>query len=231
MRSRFLLFLFLLPITANAIDDWRHAPTSMQGKVLQTTCEGDAPSSSLAKGSAIKNCQAFASDYLSSELKVSRLSVETEKDVAFHQAVSSKATYKNLMCDVQKEQVEERDGSFKAWVRCKFDLSTVKSEPIADAQEEEEQPTQQHLDQEFVLPDRIESDKRIVDIFTSPACDSILVESGTSKVIRCNGNQQTVVLDRQPARVLIRKSGYPPITVGDSELRNGGRIEKVFRHK
>src|SRR5688572_11478500 len=89
----------------------------LNGKVYTVVCSGEGPSADIARGEALNSCRSLAARQLHSDLKVKVLSLETEKDIAFHQEISSEGQYSGLLCNPQNESIEEENGHITAWLK------------------------------------------------------------------------------------------------------------------
>jgi hypothetical protein len=157
--------------------------------------------------------------------------VETENDVSIHQEVKEHVHYKNLACMPEREQIEENDGQFLLWLRCRFDLneaSTVSKATFNDVDYETMKQTSVVRDR-FVRPSggTIESSSTTnLNINAVPPCDEILISGQRPRVIRCSSNPMKLVITGDDKTAIVRAKGYQPKTI---ELITGGNSYEAIQ--
>lgn len=207
----------------------------LQGKLLSIVCSGTGPSVDLARADAIQGCQASASRHVAGDVRVQTLSVETERDAVLHQEVEQQVTVSNLMCQPDREEIEENGDGFRVWLQCRFDLSKAKTK--ANAAE-----TDEHLGSksESSISNRdalrqfrkrsIQANKSgsynpsqmktTLSIASVPACDSLVIRGRTPRTLPCKSNPMPVVIESGDERIIVRARDHMPKTI---ELSKTGR--------
>src|SRR4051794_19932276 len=120
------VWIVSLPFLSNAhadIPEWaKNNSQKLSGSKYQIACSGEGPSVDIARREARESCQSSASQQIAAtNIRVKSLSVETEREVAFHREVSEEMTYPGLTCLPGREQIEDHDRHFKVWTECLFD--------------------------------------------------------------------------------------------------------------
>ncbi len=175
-----IIALLIIPMAAQAAPEWSKSDTQrFVGGFYEVVCSGLGPSLFHARQSALDECRLSAASAIQQHLKVKAVSIQTEKDVAYHSEVVQDQEYEGLICIPSKEAVEESDDRAQVWIKCRFDLSKVKATP-----------EHSHAKPQIAL-----SDKRRVVISVVPGCESILVRGEKPKVIRCKNNPMTIYLE------------------------------------
>ena len=196
---------------------------SIQGMIFKAACNGQGPSVGLARQEAINSCKSSASQALKKQTKIRSMSIETEKDVAFHQEVSDDGIYSNLDCHPEKEAVEEgKDGLWIVWVLCRIDLAKVE---VKDAEKESATSLTSQVQTQGLThinavssanqsaQSAISGENKFINIVSVPPCAEILVKGPRSRVHRCGGSPVKVLTYESDESLIIRARGYMPKTV------------------
>ncbi len=173
------------------------------GSFYEVSCRGSGPSAYHARQEALDQCRLTAASAIQSKIGVSSVSIQTERDVALHEQVSQRQEYSGLVCDPIREAIEETETQSNAWITCRFDLGKV---TVAEESAKSSGPA-------VAL-----SNKRRVTIATVPACESILIEGSSPRIIRCNTNPQTFLLKPGDTKLIIRAIKHLPKELPVSEL-------------
>lgn len=196
--------LMALPCLGLAAPSWfTENGQRFSGNFYEVSCGGSGPTAYHARQEALDQCRLTAASAIQSKFEVSSVSIQTERDVALHEKVSQKQKFSGLVCDPIREAIEETETQSKAWITCRFDLSRV----TAIEKESKE-----------AKPGVALSEKRRVTIATVPACESILIEGNSPRVIRCKANPQTVLVRPGDVKLIIRAIKHLPKELPVSEL-------------
>lgn len=225
--NKFILLLWILfGISVQAeMPNWaKNNSTKKVGNLLTTVCDGVGPSASLARKDAINNCQVTARQFVTNEVKIKSVSIETESSVGFHQEVEDSSVIKNLSCNPKREQTAELNDQFKVWIECQFDLKKVE---VAN-DEPKTAPVETSTDGlKTVAPTKkadIQEDGQTVFLEVVPQCESILIRGGKPKVINCNSNPVRLSMDDADSEIIVRAKGFQPKTI---KLEKGGNHETL----
>jgi len=223
MSPQFGLYILISLLSAQSWADmpnWaKNNSTKKVGNLLTTVCDGVGPSASLARKDAINNCQVTARQFVTNEVKIKSLSIETESSVGFHQEVEDSSVIKNLSCNPKREQTTELNDQFKVWIECQFDLKKVE---VAN-DEPKTAPVETITDGlKTVEPTKkadIQKDGQTVFLEVVPQCESVLVRGEKPKVINCNSNPVRLSIDDNDSEIIVRAKGFQPKTI---KLEKGG---------
>jgi hypothetical protein len=186
--------------------EWYNQVPSRSGRYLTFSCEGDGPASDLAIRLASRRCISMASDAVVGDFHVQNLSVETEKSAGFHEEVSVDRHVEGLSCDIQKQQTDEQNGSYHAWILCRFDTSKVRSAP-GNKYEHEEQ--------------LVASQTTSLIVSTVPPCDSILIRGTQARVVQCDSNPLSLLVKPGDQELIFRSKGYVPKHIYPKDVSQG----------
>lgn len=202
MKSK-IFALFVFPLIVHAAPDWAKNDTQrFVGGSYEVVCSGSGPSIFHARQVALDECRLSAASAIQQQLKIKAVSIQTEKDTAYHAEIVQDQLYEGLTCVPIKEAVKETDDQARAWLKCRFDLSKVKTAT--------EGP--------LVKPKIALSNKKRIVISSVPACESILVRGEKPKVIRCKSNPTTIYLEPGDETLIVRAKGYLPKKISASDL-------------
>jgi hypothetical protein len=204
VRALGWLLIVLLPQGARASPpSWAVTDSErVVGHFYRAACSGEGPSVGLARQEAIDSCRVSAAQYLPSEIAVKSVSVTSESDEAYHQEVSHRASISGLVCDPKHEKIEETDAKVKVWVLCEFDLSRARAVPKS-------------LEELLAArPKAGSADRRVLTLAVVPLCSSLIV-SGRSpaRIVRCDRNPVSLLLEPGDSEVLVRAKGRIPKTL------------------
>lgn len=186
---------------------------------MTTVCDGVGPSASLARKDAINNCQVTARQFVTNEIKIKSLSVETESSVGFHQEIEESSVVKNLSCNPKREETIESSDQFRVWIECQFDLKKVEVVSV-DSKSTSSKTISDDL--KSVEPSKkvdVQKDAQTIFLEVVPQCESVLVRGDKSKVINCNSNPVRLSLDDTDLEIIVRAKGFQPKTI---KLEKGG---------
>ncbi|MBL7672230.1 MAG: hypothetical protein JNM39_17255 [Bdellovibrionaceae bacterium] len=232
MSSSFNLFLVILSVavsataTAKAPAWFTEQSPKKDGNILTLSCSGNGPDKVLANKAALDQCRGIGTEYVSGyTFKSKSLSIEDNKQAAWHSETKSEAEVSGLECQPIRQSCEEADGSWQCFVSCRFDLAKAKAVPKSD-----ESTDRDHKDAESsdlvssrdataTLPvsesrtkkaSLVQSENRHLLISTVPSpCDDILV-IGRPRVVKCDENPKMLLIYPEDREVVIRLKGYKP---------------------
>ncbi|OQW48518.1 MAG: hypothetical protein A4S09_04895 [Proteobacteria bacterium SG_bin7] len=221
--SRLVVVLFIL----SSLPAWSKTPswvkdaTKRNGSQFTTVCSGIGPSIDSARGEAIASCRASAIDETSPTATYKSVTIETDKEVALHNSIESSAEFKNLHCQQLNEQIEELEGQFKIWLKCKFDLNkvvkketekSISTRSLIDAEKIQERT----IASKEVVP--VEESRKSILLSVIPACDELLIKSSFSRIVTCKENPIQLVVTKSDSEIIIRRKGYKPKTLKIKEI-------------
>lgn len=230
MWSRTLLAAAMLgalcaPMALGQVPQWaRSEGIKWFGKNLEIVCQGTGPSVDIARREALGGCRASASSQINSDVHVKSLSIETEKDVGYHQQVTSDAVVRDLRCNPINEDIQERDGSFTVWTKCRFDTALTKVEnniagaPPKAPSDAEDTTTKLSSKGDVDVGKIIEGEEIEIYLSTVPSCSSILFNGPRSRIKNCDSNPIRLLLRPDDQSVVIRAKGHVPKTLQSSVL-------------
>lgn len=222
------------------IPNWAQKNTlQIDGSRLSVVCSGQGPSVDLARAYAIRNCRISASDTIQDRYSVQGLTIESDKDVGFHQEVESKGSFKGLSCQPVKDEVRRfGSGLYEVWLQCNFDLGKIQR-VTTDEEDDGGQMTdtahgrtpsdavhsiqrEQLVGQRAVAittPKPIHDAEidfiKVLDIVSIPPCDKILIRGEKPRSMNCSAE------------------GITSLTVGNSDkeliIQSPGFLSKTFK--
>ena len=191
-------------------------------------CHGYGPDRDVAIRLAINQCRSLAVNQLNTSFTVNSLSVETERSVGFHEEVTSNEQVSGLDCEIKDQYEAKTDTGVDAWVLCKMSVSKAKIAPVknfsADVQNE---ASDRHIDKKEIVQSR---NKQLI-VSSVPHCETILIRGKLTKLVRCDSNPQTVMVEPSDKEIIIRASGYRPKHVrisGDRESATETEIVDAY---
>lgn len=236
-----LLLIFFGGVAQAKVPAWAAKDShKLVGSRLITVCTGTGPSVDIARKEALNSCRSAAKDQLVTNIKIRSLTIQTEKSVGFHEEISEGTEYTGLICKPEKDELEEREGSFTVWMRCAFDLSKVKAIPVGQESEEAKSNGGDSIENRESLAELeiskaanqakdIFSEKRTLIVSVVPRCESLLVRGEKSRALACDENPVTVLLDPADKEILVRAKGYKPKTIKlGKEKKNHEAIQVVL---
>jgi hypothetical protein len=190
-----LLLTLLLSQASASTPSWAVNDTErLEGTRYRAVCSGDGPSIGLARRQAIDDCKVSAAEHLPGEITVKSLSVLSEQDGAYHQEVTRRSRVTGLSCNPLREHVEETDARVKVWILCLFDLSRAHARI-----------------QWPVLAKRRGGRAGVLTLAVLPDCTSVIVRgSGPARVVRCDRNPVSVLVEPGDNELLVRGEGSLP---------------------
>jgi hypothetical protein len=217
------LFAFLTP-SATAIPPWAKSATqTLSGNLYTVVCSGSGPTLDMARREALDNCDLAAIRQLSPEVRVTTMSIETERDAAFHQEVASDSVFHGLKCRPKREEPEEQNrGAFTVWLQCEYDLTSARKDSEAStiipkqpsaggavtnaseasnvrARPNRHKPTREPIEQAATL-----------SIASIPECTTILVRGQAPRVVPCNSNPVILTVTPKDREIIVRAKGHQP---------------------
>lgn len=232
------------------IPKWAKKNTEKRvGKIYYAVGNGKGPSLEIAKNEAINSCRSVVANRLNSHLNMRSLTVETQKDVSFHQELSSNYEVVGLECETVKDELIDINGTFEVWIKCKCEASnakvTLKDEdrtgrnkkaPVRSGNRSskiyrnstlEESSVENYSDQGDT---NIDLDKE-VSILTIPKCDDIVIVGQQSRNYECNANPMFILIKPSDIKVLLRAKGYKSEEVILNEEEVGiDQIQIIFKN-
>ena len=203
------------------VPSWAKENTiTKNGQYVTSTCEGTGPSVAVARQVAIQNCQFSVSQFLNGEVKINSLSVETERNVGYHQQVEQNIEVKNFNCEPLKDEIIQNSDGYAFWIKCRFNtkqiltLNKVSSPQVNDV----------GLKSVAALKSKDVMDGKILVLETIPQCDSILIKGMKARTIECATNPLSLVLYEKDEQLIIRLKSYQPKTIN---LKEGIKNEKL----
>lgn len=223
-----MALVFISSVGQAKIPSWAaHNSTKLNGQVLTTVCNGTGPSLDIARSEALKSCQLSASQFFKTKIQIKSISVETEKSVGFHQEVTNADAIEGLICDPQRDQIEENDSNFSVWLECKFDLKRVISTPI-----EQKNGSSDNSQLNTLETTKIESkqDNQAKQIFIStvPKCDSVIIKGVRSRTVLCSQNPLKIQIKDDDEEIIIRAKGYKPKTIKAKGVNTNESIQVLL---
>lgn len=219
-----ICFFIMTEVCFGKIPSWATNDTiTKSGDRVTSVCEGTGSSVSIARQEAIQNCQASVSQFLNGEVKINALSVETEKDVGFHQQVEQRLNVKNFNCEPVKDEIVQNENNYTYWIKCKFDTKKIITIPSIN-----EDNSPQIKDSGLKSVERLKSkdiaEGKVLILETIPQCDSILVKGIKARTITCKTNPLSLVIYDKDEQIIIRLKDYQPKTLN---IKEGFKNEKL----
>jgi hypothetical protein len=219
---------------ADGIPQWAQQDSQRRsGNTYGVICSGDGPSIDLARSAATESCHSSATQQLKTNITVKALSVETERDVAFHQEVSQETQfYEGLSCLPEKEAVETQGNSFRVWLMCRYNLEKVKivtkpseanAEPRSGSMiENKGELTKVNESGRAIATGRYLKDKnRTLTIASIPPCSELIVRGNKpAKVVQCVANPMPVIIGPDESEIVVRARGYLSKTISLSNRKD-----------
>jgi hypothetical protein len=239
---RTLVLLLLAPVlsvsaAANAPAWALHDTEHLTGNIYAAVCSGSGPSIGFARQEAIDSCRTSAALHLPSEITIKSMSVTSETQGAFQQEVRNHARVSGLVCAPKREEIEETETGVRLWILCQFDLSRAriggKNQPgTNDNDPESDDPSvwvRERAGRDLAQTGAYWVDKRKVMTFaTIPMCTDLIVRGAApARVIRCNQNPISIILEPSDREVIVRASGYFARSVSFGSGRISSSYEKV----
>lgn len=214
--------------------DWtKQDGIKRRGDSLTVISSGSGPSLDLARRDALNQARVTASDQVNgSTLTVHALSIETERSTNYHSEVSTKMQISGLVCNPDKEESIEENGSFKVWLKCIFDLKAVKvvsSKVVPDTEDPGDGAGMiKNRASMSVVPysggaisakKLIQGENRQLILSTVPQCGTVLIRGQRPRSVECSSNPLTLFIYPGDKELIVRASGgYLPKHI---ELRLG----------
>jgi hypothetical protein len=240
--NRFTIPLLLFASShAYGIPPWAKSQgQSLNGNIYTVTCSGRGPAIDLARVEATRNCKLAASQVLDNEFQIKGMTIETEKDVAFHREIQNNATFKNLQCKPVREEFEqESTGSYTCWLQCQFDISQVNV-----TEKKDEKPLREPLSNSNLTSlsakqvpksegNQISTRNQTITIISIPPCEDLLISGVKPRTHRCSGNPTTVIVNSDDESILVRSSGYVPKKIfrRTNEWESNSNIQVILEKK
>lgn len=222
--SSALIFLFSVQGMA-APPSWSKQDTLKQiGSLLYVVCTGRGPAQDIARRDALDHCRTAAADQANGYFKVQALSIETEHAANFHQEISYNKTVTNLACNPQKEYNDDSEGSYRVWIKCRYDLSKAKVVSV----DTDEPPSSNSNSEESLIGNRdklsevpksssevtngklISGENRQLILTTIPQCDEILIRGERPRSIKCDEMPKAIFIYPTDKEIIVRSGGYTP---------------------
>lgn len=213
--------LFIPVVVHAGIPSWaKNNSTRRTGENLITVCNGTGPSLDTARSSALKSCQLSASQFFAKHVSIKSVSVETEKSVGFHEEVSSHEIIEGLLCNPQRDEINEYESQFSVWIECQFNLKNVKIMSVDKNTINQNNNTLDRLKDRALSTRDEPSLVKKVTVVSIPKCSSIIVRGSKSRQINCTSNPIQIPLEDDDREIIVRANGYLPKTIDLSEGRN-----------
>lgn len=219
-----ICFFIMTEVCLGKIPSWATNGTiTKSGDYVTSVCEGTGSSVSIARQEAIQNCQASVSQFLNGEVKISALSVETEKDIGFHQQVEQRLNVKNFNCEPVQDEIVQNENNYTYWIKCKFDAKKIITIPSIN---EDNTPQIKHSGLKSVerLKSKDIAEGKVLILETIPQCDSILVKGIKARTIACKSNPLSLVIYEKDEQIIIRLKDYQTKTLN---IKEGFKNEKL----
>lgn len=219
-----VILLIKVEVCLGKVPSWATNNTiTKSGDFVTSVCEGTGSSLSVARQEAIQNCQVSVSQFLNGEVKVSALSIETEKDVGFHQQVEQRMNFKNFNCEPVKDEIVQNEGNYTYWIKCKFDIKKIATVPNVT-----DENATQLKDLGLKSVERLKSkdiaEGKVIILETIPQCDSVLVKGAKARTISCKTNPISLAIYEKDEQIIIRLKDYQPKTLN---IKEGFKNEKL----
>lgn len=166
-------------------------------------CRGEGPSLDIARQDADRICLNSMATRLESDIDVKGMSVETEKDTAYHSEITRTGYYEGLSCTPSGEKIEETADQVIVRYTCQYDLSKVK-----------------RITKPYNRMPKAYKATQMVAIATVPRCESILVRGLTPRVVQCLANPVMFQMKDTDESITVRAANYLPKTVQKGDLRD-----------
>lgn len=190
----------------------------LEGKLYRAVCSGTGPSIGFARQDAIDSCKVSAAQHLPTEITVKSMSVTSERDGAYAQEVRNRARVSGLVCAPRREAIEERETGVRVWILCEFDLSRAHAArerlPARDEEEEGEWIRNREELETTELARYVTDRRKVLTLAVIPRCTDLIVRGGSpARVIRCDRNPISILVEPDDREVLVRSDGRFPKTV------------------
>lgn len=216
------------------IPNWAQKNTlQIDGSRLSIVCSGRGPSVDLARAYAIRNCRISASDTIQDRYAVQGLTIESDKDVGFHQEVESKGSFKGLSCQPVKDEVRGvGNGLYEVWLKCNFDLGKIQRVTTDEEDDGGEMAGTTHertpsdafnsIQREQLVGQRavaITTAKpihdgeidfiKVLDIVSIPPCNKILIRGEKPRSMNCSAEGITsLTVTSSDKELIIQSPGF-----------------------
>lgn len=225
---------------------WINSNTQeLRGSLYRAVCSGVGPSLDIARKEASESCRVSASQQLTTNIQVKSISIETEKEVAYHRESIETLRYSGLICKPGREKIEESSGQVKVWLECSFDLSKARVLPSAKIdQTQENDKTQKNgwiknkekLERSAAgytieaKPGRhISSNRKILVLAVIPQCTDLLIRgSAPGRIVKCEDDPMTIRLEQTDSQIIVRAKGYISKTIELSKRKESEESVQVF---
>ncbi|HEX7676207.1 MAG TPA: hypothetical protein VF412_18665 [Bdellovibrio sp.] len=225
------LLIFAGPFFSYAMPDWAKNSTEATSTEIITTCSGEGPSLAIARNEAVESCTTSAIRLQNGSLNYKSYSVQTESDSAAHETVSSNLKVSGALCKPTNEEVEQRPGQFRVWLKCAFKKADFKL-AVDDSTKASSTSEQVKVKPEGKLKS-VTIGKHIKDLSTCqvslsviPECESVLVKSSFPRIERCKGNPVRMAVHSEDVLV-VRAAGYKPQEI-QSSCNGGDHVIEVI---
>lgn len=237
---KFLVFSVLLILGAlmpsvvmAKVPLWAKDGTKKYGNRYITTCNASGPSVAEARQACIFDAVGGASEQLSTDTKVEKMSVESLDDVSLHSSVTSAVVAKNLICTPLKEEVEEKEDHFNVWIQCEFDLSKItvvqnEANPKvnSNANENLDKLSERRVIERGKPENRTPaSDFKYISLSIVPRCTDILIQGEKPRAVFCKNNPVELVLYPSDKTLTVRATGHLPKSISASDFFKSERSE------
>lgn len=211
-------------IAFGKIPSWAKSDTiTKSGDYVISVCEGSGSSVAIARQEAIQRCQASVAQFLDGEFKFNSLTVETEKNVGFHQQVEQSINVKNFNCEPIKDEIIQENESYSYWIKCKFNIKKIVLQESKD-EDKKSQLKDSSLKSVKVLKTKDIADSKTLILEIIPQCDSVLIKGLKARSVVCNTNPLSLILYDGDEELIIRLKEYQPKTFN---LKEGFKNEKL----
>jgi hypothetical protein len=215
---------------------WLKAPIQKSGQNLSVVGLGEGSTIDLARRMAHKSCVSSAADFINDSFTVNSTSVQSEKDVALFDEVSSNKRFDGLKTNSLTEYSENKGDSISVWLKCDFDLASVHQQtgatniPVVSPRATiAREPASVAAASSFEVGSNSASDVKRVMLSVSPLCDTVLVTGGSKpRIIRCDHNPVAVIVEPGETKLVITAPNFKPKTLKLDPQRTGTTSEESY---
>lgn len=239
----FSLLLVAQICVAKERPDWTSSNTQSQnGKMFHVVCSGVGPSLDLARRDVLEKCRMTAASQLTTTIQAKTVTIESEKEVAFHREVSDDNEYTGLICKPGREHIEESSDQTLVWLECTFNLGEAKVKDNSDSDMKNDisknkswisnksevtkikTPTQNDKIGRYLT-----SDRKLIILSVIPQCSDMLIRGDApARIIKCDSDPMTLAIEPGDKEIIVRAEKYISKTIQLSPAREGEENVQVF---
>jgi hypothetical protein len=183
-----------------------------------------------------------AASQLATSIHAKTVTVESEKEVAFHREVSEENDYTGLLCKPGREFIEDLNGQSRVWLECTFNLAeaTVKTTDSSKRKTKSEKTNSwvanksdltriQGRSQPSGQGRYLSSNKKVIVIAVVPQCKDLLIRGELpARIVKCTSDPMTLTVVPEDKEIIVRADNYIPKTIRLSETRGGDENVQIF---